>query len=321
MSPESSEFWKSIFEIVGVVLLGATFLAGLGFWYFGGKVSEFQKERLRTFDKDLTTAKGELSIQEQRAADAEKQLELVKQSTSNAEKDVARANQHAGEANEKAAEASIAAEELRQKNLETEKILGQETDKRLELEKSIAPRGFVIKVTGSPNSNFEELKPFAGTHVIFEVLTDAEARRAANEVGNLVGFAGWKVVSVNSNPDLWMGFFDGVSIVTPERFPEPMPGQVGPKILATREKTRKAAESLALWLIGNGWKASVRNNIPDVGEIPDDTIKIFIGFKPNPFFDPDWVKEMEKQYEQMLKQQMKMREDLENRFPQPPNKD
>ena len=140
MSPESAELWKSIFEISGVVLLALTFLAGLGFWYFGRRVNEFQAERLRRFDKDLTAAKSDLSVQQQRAAEAEKQLELVKQSTANTEKDVARANQRAGEANEKAAEANKAAEVLRQKNLETEKILAQETYKRLELEKSLAPR-------------------------------------------------------------------------------------------------------------------------------------------------------------------------------------
>ena len=59
-------------------LLGFTFLAGLGFWYFGRRVSEVQTERLRKFDKDLTDAKTELSKQQQRAAEAERQLQLVK---------------------------------------------------------------------------------------------------------------------------------------------------------------------------------------------------------------------------------------------------
>jgi hypothetical protein len=78
MSPESAESWKSIFEIAGVVLLGATFLAGLGFWYFGGKVNKSQQERLRTFDKDLTEAKTKLATQEERAAKAEKELAEVR---------------------------------------------------------------------------------------------------------------------------------------------------------------------------------------------------------------------------------------------------
>ena len=62
----------------------------------------------------------------------------------------------------------------------------------------------------------------------------------------------------------------------------------------------------------------MRNNIHEVGEVPDDTIKIFIGFKPNPFFEPDWVKGMEKQYEQILREQKRMHEDLDKRFPHPP---
>jgi len=51
--------------------LAFTFLAGLGFWYFGGRVNEFQKEQLRTFDKELTGAKTELAKQQKETAEAQ----------------------------------------------------------------------------------------------------------------------------------------------------------------------------------------------------------------------------------------------------------
>jgi hypothetical protein len=228
------------------------------------------------------------------------------------------------ETKERTAQLEKQALALQEQNLATEsklteakRILEKEKAIRLELEKSLAPRSFEIKVTASPNSNFEELKPFGGTNVIFEVLTDSEARRAANEIGNLVGFAGWKVVSVNSNPELWSGFFDGVSIVPPSDFSPGFAGQVDGNKLAIRRKTTRAAEALTLWLIDQNWKASVRNNIPEVGELPDDTIKIFIGFKPNPFFEPDWVKDMEKIYEKILKEQKRRQEEMDKLFPPP----
>ena len=183
--------------------------------------------------------------------DDQYQLDLarVRRDSAQALDNAGDANHRAGVANERASRLEVDAAQARQEtellksqNLATEsklaaanRALEAERATRLELEKSLAPRSFEIKVAASPDSNFEELKPFGGTNVIFEVLTDAEARRAANEIGNLVGFAGWKVVSVKSNPELWPGFFDGVSIVPPEDFLSDFQG----KLIRTNSPCRK----------------------------------------------------------------------------------
>jgi hypothetical protein len=269
MSPESAEFWKSLFEIAGVILLGATFVAGLGFWYFGGKVSEFQEERLRTFDKDLTTAKGELSIQEQRAAGAEKQLALVKQSTSNAEKDVARANQRAAEANEEAGRANAKAAEANERASEFNKSAEELKAKNLELQKAMLPRLVIIR--GGKNGN--PLLPFAGTSVVLASVNDREARRAAGSLraaldGAAAG-ADWKVTTAAPMNDFF-GVSDGVWIELPKSF----------HTLSDEEQFRllRAQQALVKFLKDCGWI--------DVwsGPAPDDNfpglLRITVGFQP-----------------------------------------
>jgi uncharacterized protein HemX len=62
------EWWKSFFEIGGVVLLFLTFAFGAGFMLTGKVSYERQTERLRSFDKDLTAAKTALATQQELAA-------------------------------------------------------------------------------------------------------------------------------------------------------------------------------------------------------------------------------------------------------------
>lgn len=71
----SVEAWKTLFDILTVVLLLLTFAVGAGALYFGNRVDEKQKAQLRQFDKDLTEAKTQLSLQRTRAAEAELRLQ------------------------------------------------------------------------------------------------------------------------------------------------------------------------------------------------------------------------------------------------------
>ena len=108
----SLESWKALFEIIGVVLLGLTFLVGWGVLYFSGRINEQQAERLRNFDTQLTTAKTELATQQERAANAERGISDAKKSAADALRDAGIANQRAGEANERAGEANKKAADL-----------------------------------------------------------------------------------------------------------------------------------------------------------------------------------------------------------------
>jgi hypothetical protein len=227
-----------------------------------------------------------------------------------------------GEIEKATAETHLRTEELKQQNLATETKLSaaetkleEERKTRLELEKSLAPRVLGFQIGPGDKTSFEELKPFAGTEVIFDVLPDAEARRAAQEIGNVLSFAGWKTVRVNFRADLYTGYFDGV-IVEPKRPGMGILANPGDKELAKEiaqeERSRQCAEALVSYLLSKDWKA--RTNLWHGDQLPANTIRILVGFKPSPFYDPDWVKQMEEKYKKIM-QEMKEREKY---LPKPP---
>lgn len=254
-----------------------------------------------------------------------------------------RANERAAKANERAeqlakenttlrgdfekatAQARLKQEELRRQNLATEAELSEaeakvegERKTRLELEQSLAPRVLGFQIGPGAKTTFDELKPFAGTNVAFVILTEAEARRAAQEIQNVLMFAGWKATSVDYSADIFPGFYDGVIVQDPGL----LGGVVfsptekdGTKKIAELERTRKCATALVSYLLSKGWKARMQN-LPDFPALPSDTIRIVVGFKPNPFYDPDWVKEMEERYRRIM-QEMKERDRPISKPPSP----
>jgi hypothetical protein len=77
----SLEWWKSFFEIGGVILILLTFAFGAGALIVNNRLGAIQDAQLRQFDKDLTDEKGaladaktEMAVQQERAATAEKAL-------------------------------------------------------------------------------------------------------------------------------------------------------------------------------------------------------------------------------------------------------
>jgi hypothetical protein len=120
MSVETLELWKNLFEIVGVVLLLLTFVAGAGVLWFSRKLNDRQAAQLRNFDKDLTDAKTKLGEQQERAAAAETALKGVDAKTESFRLAIAKANERATKAQESlalaeqhAAEANAKAEGFR----------------------------------------------------------------------------------------------------------------------------------------------------------------------------------------------------------------
>lgn len=85
----SVESWKSFFEIGGVILLFLTFAFGAGFMVTGKIVNARQEKQLRQFDSDLTTAKGALSVQQERAANADARVAGLEQNAADAKTEMA----------------------------------------------------------------------------------------------------------------------------------------------------------------------------------------------------------------------------------------
>lgn len=69
----SLEWWKSFFEIGGIILLFLTFIFGSGALITTRRINKRQAGRLREFDRQLTDARVELSRQQETTANAEKQ--------------------------------------------------------------------------------------------------------------------------------------------------------------------------------------------------------------------------------------------------------
>jgi hypothetical protein len=120
------EWWKSFFELGGVILLFLTFAFGAGFMFTGKRVNERQAERLQEFDKNLTDAKIELGKQQERAAKAEGSIAL--------------AEQHSAEANAKAEGFRLDIAQANERAASANEIAEKERLARLQLEASLADR-------------------------------------------------------------------------------------------------------------------------------------------------------------------------------------
>src|SRR5690348_5464939 len=94
----TAESWKTVFEIIGIVLLGLTFLDGGMVWFLSRRVNQQQATELRAFQHDLTEAKTELGQQQERAAEAENSTLKLKQSLAAEERATAEARKEAANA-------------------------------------------------------------------------------------------------------------------------------------------------------------------------------------------------------------------------------
>jgi hypothetical protein len=183
--------------------------------------------------------------------------------------------------------------------------------RNLELEKSLAPRQIAF-IEKQGKSNIDPLKPFAGMNVIFDVIPDFEAQRAANQIAYFVNRSGWKIDSANSAIRDWLS--DGVKIwshLSPNGSRD-----------ADEQKGEMASNALVKFLESFGWSATADKGSIAQGPayIPVNTIRVQVGFKPNPYFAPPEVKAFEKKAKEMeekiLKDHKRFLERL--RSPHPP---
>lgn len=196
-----------------------------------------------------------------------------------------------------AAEVQIAAargetEEVRKQNLATEARLGAEQDKRLEMEKSLAPREIPLTSDEHGKLNVDVLKEFAGTHVVFRVLPDAEAIRAANNIAWLLEVAGFAVSGFSVDMSLNTGYFDGV-VVDAYKAPK----MVRPAAKEDRAEfkneldSERVTQQIAAFLTSNNWVA--RPGWATRGELTPNTVKINVGFKPSKYFSEKSMRDSE----------------------------
>lgn len=174
---------------------------------------------------------------------------------------------------------------------------------RAELEKSLMPRTFSIVGNGQL-PNLDKLSQFKGTKFVVRFLPDAEAERAAS---NLIGVltsssVGWKLSGTIPDPTKYTEFFDGVLVTWSSSKEEydnlPGPDKGAERMEKLRELVRETSkaqdisEELVDFLLKNGWRARSTASGADEEHFPPGAVVIIVGFKPSPYFDPEWIKDM-----------------------------
>jgi hypothetical protein len=170
-------------------------------------------------------------------------------------------------------DAKARAQEERTALINTE--LEQTKNKGRELELSLARREIPFVTSGDGTTNIDTLRRFGGFNVVIEYLPEVEPRRAARSLHETLKLAGWNIVSVAANTELESPFFDGVKC-------DPYNALFRPDkpVLSDRSKSVEACNTLVTFLKEKNWEATTFAGIP--GELPPDTVRVRIGFKPLP---------------------------------------
>jgi hypothetical protein len=186
------------------------------------------------------------------------------------------------------------------------------------LEKTLAPRELLFKSDAGKTNN-APLLPFEGTQVILEYLPgDAEVARAASSVNFILESSKWIVVEIVPRPDLFKGSADGVVITVAQPTPAPLWTS---EITLKAERNSKAADVFISFLESEGWVArrqmgfapeSASQAGPKDEILPPNTIRISVGFKPSPYFLPQWVKDVEKRTREGIKRGQENKKRIED---------
>lgn len=164
--------------------------------------------------------------------------------------------------------------------------------KLLETEKVMSRRAipFIVK---DGKTNLDGLKPFAGIKVIIEYAPEAEPYRAADDLRQALARAGFEVLSFTPVAFLVEPFWDGV-VVQPHVPRPPASLEQARTQPDTTQKSGDAADGVVRFLESNNWVARYFPSKFD--ELPPDTLRIRVGFKPEPYRLTEEVEEMFKRH-------------------------
>jgi hypothetical protein len=213
--------------------------------------------RLRNSEKllnDLEKAKIRADAERQTKAETQKVREEARIEIGRVE----------SESREKVEALKLEAELARKEIVESQRELERERLTRLELERSLAPRVLV-----SSSDAIRRLQRFAGTKYILEFVPDAETEHLVSLIAWNLTLADWEQLRAARHFDTPIR--DGIAIET---------GLVNGNLL-------DSARDLAEFLEANNLRvftASLKEGFR-LDEIPKGTVRIRVGFKPNPYFE------------------------------------
>jgi len=245
--------------------------------------------KLRTKNEELRSKSGQLiALLTEEAGDAKTSAEDAGLASSRAERSATLANDAARRALDEDIKAEAETQRLHQQGQSLQATLNEEHRKRMELEKTVAPRLiWDVSVFVPPHgsiSTVDVLRKFAGMSVIIESIPDWEARRAAGNLAQLLKDAGLLIERTDvAEKDLP----DGVTVdaYTPSDDPKKREEYMR---LADWHKSADAADEIIAFLEANDWGVKWGLSAPD--ELRIDEVRIRVGFKPAPYFQPAMAK-------------------------------
>ncbi len=271
------EAWKSIFDVLAVVLLGLTFFAGAGVLITGNIINGRQTEKLRQFDSDLVSAKGDLAKQQERAANADAKVAGLEKDASDAKTAQQEVEMQLVTAR-KDVEAAKTQAETAKKTAEDERLT------RLELEKTLAPREIWVKKYEDGTTSVDDLKRLGKIKVLLEYIpSDFESQRAARNLQFIfIKWAKWEVTLQPIRDG--SSVKEGVTLETPR----------GHEWANPREEWQFAdrAQLVQGWLLCNEWTTDW--DFVDRADLSGHDLGIVVGLKPNTYFQPRAFKDAER---------------------------
>jgi hypothetical protein len=312
----SSEFhavpdWAKVIAFIGWILI----VGGVvGEWFAESKIYDSDTSIQELNDTLLKEATNNAGDAKTSAKDAESDASNAKASADAASfvaGDALSKSRAATDAASNAQQEAVAvekqADDLLAKYKKAENELDSERATRQELEKSLAPRELFILRYADGTYNTDELKKFSGTSALIEYIPDFEAERAARFIASALEASGWTIAEVNSSTVI---MFDGISVERyngPERGNLDIPDNFKLSQLDYGEEMRSldACEAVVDFLrdsnvVANTGVTGRATDLPPKNDIPPRSVRIRVGFKPNPYFEPGPVKDAKKREESIV---------------------
>jgi hypothetical protein len=233
------------------------------------------------------------------AANAKKSSDDAADDASRANASAQRANKEALIAKARAEDVEKQADELSEKTSELAKNLADaqnaelaERKKVLELENSLAPRELFIERYADRTSNIDELKQFGATQALVQYIPDFEAERAARFLASALEMSNWKISGVEPTKEY---VFDGVQVerYQPPSLEDPITHPETFPLVAALDMSQRACDAIINFLSDSNWRSKPRVAFG----IPPGSVRIRVGFKPNPYFLPKPFRDSEKEFE------------------------
>ena len=277
---------KTLLEKIGLCFFAVAILAEIAAYPYGQRNDELSANMIGSLSE-----KAKEALTDSRTALTNSGTALTKSGEAVTNADLA--NDAAAKAEQKADSVEKQAKELERQLLAAGKQLETLRAKQGELVASLTPRP-QLAISGPGLPSIAPLRQFAGTNVFLEYFPTEVAD--IGSLGGVLDTVRWPVTAHESPSIFWGGVTIWTHLAPIEPRTERLPNQ-------DEERSHLAAKALCEFLTASGWDTRVQSGSRTESEpthVPANAIRVWVGKKPQPFFDPDWMKEMHRREKEAL---------------------